>query len=137
MAVDPVLTNNNNNENNKNNNNNNNFTLRALTENLSLMAVDLILNTNLQAQIHPFLVHRQHHPKYRSKSLDLIFVEVTNRLLGVSVNGQVSRGSFPTAPDKVRQNRALYALFGNKTPNSSANVQHKPVNFEYFTYTYL
>jgi len=43
------------------------FTLRALTENLSLMAVD----------------------------------PVTNRLLGVSVNGQVSRGSFPTAPDKV------------------------------------
>ena len=36
-----------------------------------------------------------------------LFVEVTNRLLGVSVNGQVSRGSFPTAPDKVRKNETL------------------------------
>ena len=36
-----------------------------------------------------------------------LFFEVTNRLLGVSVNGQVSRGSFPTAPDKVRKNETL------------------------------
>ena len=60
------------------------FTLRALTENLSLMAVD------------PVVLSIEH-----SDLFDFYSVKVTNRLLGVSVNGQVSRESFNTDSDRV------------------------------------